>query len=256
VRGRPSSIIRSPDGITGPPFFQRHAGVGTSSLITLTDVEGDKKPYLQFDSVEALIAAAQSGATEIHPWNCLPGLPEIPGRFIFDLDPDEAMSFERVIEAAREVRDRLQDVGLASFLKTTGGKGLHVVAPFTQSKTAPIGWKEAKAFAQGLCAQMAADDPAAYTVNMSKKVRPGKIFLDYLRNDRLSTAVALLSPRARPGATVSMPLSWSQAKKGLNPKAYTIRTAPALMQKRDPWDGYEASATPLKDAIKRIKTGA
>ncbi|HWE46182.1 MAG TPA: DNA ligase D [Caulobacteraceae bacterium] len=252
VKGRPCSIIRTPDGIEGERFFQRHAGRGTSSLITFTKVEGEKEPYLQFDTAEALVAGSQSGASEFHPWNCLPGKPEVPGRFVFDLDPDEAMAFERVIDAAKEVRERLSDVGLTSFLKTTGGKGLHIVAPFTQGRS-PIAWSEAKAFAREICARMAADAPDAYTVNMSKKVRGGRIFLDYLRNDRTSTAVGVLSPRARAGAPVSMPLDWKEAKKGLDPKAFTIRTAVARMKKRNPWEDWEDAATPLKDAITKLK---
>jgi bifunctional non-homologous end joining protein LigD len=254
VKGRPCSIIRTPDGIEGQQrFFQRHAGAGTSSLITLTPVRGDKKPYLQFDTPEALIAAVQAGTTEIHPWNCLPGEPELPGRFVFDLDPDEGLDFERVIEAAREVRDRLDELGLVSWLKSTGGKGLHIVTIFSQPKSGTIAWPEAKAFAQELMTRMAADAPHLYTTNMAKKVRTGRIFLDYLRNDRMSSAVALLSARARPGAPVSMPLAWTQARKGLDPKAYTVRTAPALMNKRNPWEGWEDSARPLKDAMDRLK---
>jgi len=253
IAGRPCSLIRTPDGIDGDQkFFQRHAGAGTSSLITEVEVRGDKDPYLQFDRPEAVIAAAQSGGTEFHPWNCLPGQPEIPGRFVFDLDPDEAIPFERVVEAAKDVKARLEAVGLTAFLKTTGGKGLHVVTPLANGGKSPVGWPEAKAFTKALVTQMADDQPDLYTVNMAKKVRGGRIFLDYLRNDRMSTAVALLSARARPGATVSFPLAWSQAKKGLDPKAYTVRTAPGLMKRNKAWDGYEDAAGSLKDAIKRL----
>jgi bifunctional non-homologous end joining protein LigD len=235
-------------------FFQRHAGPGTSSLITRTAVSADREPYLQFDTVEALIAAAQAGTTEFHPWNCLPGHPDLPGRFVFDLDPDEGLAFDRVVEAARELRDRLQRVGLAALLKTTGGKGLHVVAPFTQPDKAPITWPEAKAFAKAFCEAVVRDSPQAYTTNMSKRSRTGRIFLDYLRNDRKASAVALLSPRARPGAPVSFPLAWTQARKGLNPKTFSLRTTPALMHRRDPWDGWEEAARPLREAIERFRS--
>lgn len=252
LRGRPCSLIRTPDGVEGKQrFFQRHAGAGASALFTLVEVRGDKKPYIQLDTAEALVAAAQSGATELHPWNNLPDEPEIPGRLVFDLDPDPSVGFDAVVAAAREVRDRLQAVGLEPFLKTTGGKGLHVVTPLKQARKR-VEWPEAKAFARGLCAWMVADSPDRYTLNLAKKARGGKIFLDYLRNDRLSTAVAVLSPRARPGATVSMPLTWGQARRDLDPKRFTIRTALPLMAKGDPWAGYEAAARPIAGAIRKL----
>ena len=249
VAGRPCSLVRTPDGIGGQHFFQRHAGSGTSSLITLTQTSGDPKPYLQLDTAEALIAAVQSGATEFHPWNCLPGEPEIPGRLVFDLDPAPDLDFARVIEAAREMRDRLEALGLAGFCKTTGGKGLHVVTPLRRSK---IDWSVAKAFARGVCEQMVADSPDRYLVNMAKAKRGGKIFLDYLRNDRTATAVAPLSPRARPGATVSMPLTWLQVRAGLDPAKYTVLTAAKLIASSDAWEGYDKADGDLAQAIKRL----
>jgi bifunctional non-homologous end joining protein LigD len=141
---------------------------------------------------------------------------------------------------------------MESFCKTTGGKGLHVVVPLLYGARDRVNWKEAKAFAQTVCQTMANEQPDRYLLNMSKAKRTGKIFLDYLRNDRMSTAVAVLSPRAREGATVSMPLTWAQVKGDLDPKRFTLRTVPSLLARTKAWQGYDDAASSIKSAMKKL----
>jgi bifunctional non-homologous end joining protein LigD len=250
LAGRPCSLVRAPGGIQGSRFFQRHAGRGLSPLLTQVATDRGMRPYIQVDRIEALAALAQIGALEIHPWNGAPGRPDTPGRLVFDLDPDETLPFDRVVQAALAVRERVEALGLTAFCKTTGGKGLHVVTPLAAPKRGGPDWPAAKAFAKAVCAAVAADAPDRFTIKMAKAKRQGRIFLDYLRNDRTATAVAPLSPRARPGAPVSFPIGWSDVRPGLDPMRWTLRSAPDRL--KDAWTGYDEAAGSLATAIRRL----
>jgi bifunctional non-homologous end joining protein LigD len=247
IAGRPLSLLRAPDGISGDRFFQRHAGRGTSALITQVKPRGEKSPLLQVDRMEALVALAQSGTLEIHPWPARSATIMQPDRLILDLDPAEDLPFARVVEAALALRERVSALGMVPFCKTTGGKGLHIVVPVAPGAT----WKALHSTAEQICKALEDEAPGSFTTDNAKAKRGGRIFLDYQRNARGASAVAAWSPRARPGATVSMPLDWSEVTKTLDPKAFTLRSAPARLKEADPWAGFEAAAKPLPGKAKR-----
>lgn len=251
VADRPTSIIRAPEGIAGERFFQRHAMPGSNPRLKLIDVK-ERKPYVAVVDVGGLVAVGQSGGLELHPWGCKPGDPETPDQITFDLDPDEGLDFEAVIAAARAMKTRLETMGLNPFCKTTGGKGLHVVVPIKADARSRVEWDQAKAFAKAVSEQVRLDAPDRFTTTLAKKARGGKIFLDYLRNGRMATAVAPWSPRARPGAGIAYPLSWGQVKSGLDPRAYTLHTYPTLLKKPDPWKDFRAGAVNLRPLLKTL----
>ena len=251
VADRPLSIIRAPEGIEGETFFQRHAMPGSNPRLKLIDVK-ERKPYVGVADVGGLVAIGQSGGLELHPWGCAPDDPETPDQITFDLDPDEGLDFVDVIAAARAMKAKLEALGLNPFCKTTGGKGLHVVVPIKADARSRIEWDQCKAFARAVSEQVRLDAPERFTTTLAKKARGGKIFLDYLRNGRMATAVAPWSPRARPGAGIAFPLSWGQVKSGLDPKAFTLRTYPALLKKPDPWTEFRAGAVSLRPLLKKL----
>jgi bifunctional non-homologous end joining protein LigD len=228
IGGRPLTVMRAPDGVTGQLFIQRHVMRGQSPLIGTVRIAGQARPYLRVDDASALTALAQISAVELHPWGALADTPDVPDRLVFDFDPAEGLGFDAVIQAAQEVRERLKQVGLTGFARVTGGKGMHVVVPLTAPKRGDApGWSEAKQFAHLLCARMAQDTPDHYTITMAKQARGGKIFLDYLRNDRFATAIASWSPRGRPGAPIACPVPWSAVKSGLDPVGWRL---PSLLE--------------------------
>ncbi len=251
IAGRPISLVRAPDGINGAKFFQRHAGKQAIKSRPIK-IKGEVKPYLAIDDVEGLMRLAQADVLEIHPWGSKKNAPDVPERIIIDLDPAPGLDFDAVIAAAKEMGERLRAVGLEPFVKTTGGKGLHVVAAVKGGRKA-LGWNAVKEFSHLICVQMERDNPRVYTTAMAKRARSGKIFLDYLRNDRTATAVAPWSPRARPHAPVATPLEWKQLRKGLDPLSFTLRTAHGLLKRADPWADLAASARGLEAARKKLE---
>lgn len=253
VGGRPLSILRAPDGIEAELFFQRHAMRGQSPLIASVAIEGQARPYMRIDDAAGLAALAQLSAVELHPWGSRADNPEQAERLVFDLDPAPELPFAEVAKAALDLRARLTALGLTPFPRVTGGKGLHLVVPLAADASKPSpDWDAVKQFARLVCALMERDEPARYTTNMSKRVRAGRIFLDYLRNDRLSTAIANFSPRARPGAPVAHPISWAMVKPDLDPAGFRLSNLAQKPVPREPWRGFAEAARPLADAIRRV----
>jgi bifunctional non-homologous end joining protein LigD len=232
---RPLSMLRCPSGTGAKCFFAKHPWQGLDESVTRIDV-GEKEPMLVIDDLAGLINLVQASIVEIHPWGSRTKNLEKPDRLIFDLDPGEEVSWNEVIAAAKDVRDRLNTLGLTSFLKTSGGKGLHVVVPIEPRAD----WDEAKAFTAALAAQMALDHPDKYIATLSKRARHGRILIDYLRNGRGATAVAPYSTRGRPNASVSTPIEWDEISDGLKADHYTLDNLGHRLKflKRDPWEGF------------------
>ncbi|GIL40388.1 DNA ligase D [Roseiterribacter gracilis] len=234
IAGRPLSIVRCPEGSGKPCFYQKHVGRGVPpgvKSVTVPDKSGTDE-YLMIDDVQGLLGLAQMGALEIHPWGARGDAPDKPDRLIFDFDPDPDLPYQRVIDGAVALRARLDDLGLESFVKTTGGKGLHVVVPIQRKHP----WPVIKEFARAVATAVAKDDPG-FVVTMTKAKRTGKIFLDFFRNDRGATAVAPYSTRARPGAPIATPLFWDELSPRLPPNHFTVENLPRRLAqlKEDPW---------------------
>jgi bifunctional non-homologous end joining protein LigD len=247
VAKRPITLVRCPTGRQKKCFYQRHAGSGVPSELGEIPVPGFDEPYLFVRDVRGLVALVQMGVLEIHPWGARNDNPERPDRMVFDLDPGEGMTFADVVAAAREVRAMLDSMKLVSFLKTTGGKGLHLVVPIVRR----YDWQDVKAFAKRAAEKLAKEKPERYLIRMSKAERRGRILIDYLRNDPTSTAIAPYSTRSREGAPVATPLAWEELKDKLDPKAFNERTVPGRLQtlKTDPWKDIGSLKQPLPSKV-------
>ncbi|WP_405048034.1 non-homologous end-joining DNA ligase [Rhizobium miluonense] len=246
VINRPLALLRCPDGIDGPRFFQKHAWKGINHHITEIADPGDKDAakLLKIENFDGLAALVQSAALEIHPWGTTIDHWEKPDMIIMDLDPGEDIAWSKVVTAAKEIRERFAALGLTSFVKTSGGKGLHVVASVKPQAT----WTDIKDAAETIAHAMSADSPQTYLSVASKAKRAGHIFIDYLRNGRGNTAVAPYSTRARKGAAVSMPVNWEELDDTIGPASFTVKNAASRLghSSADPWADFFKAASPLK----------
>jgi len=236
VARRPLTLLHCPDGVTASCFYLRHAKAWGPNALRRVRIREKTKvgEYLVADSVEALVSLAQMGIVEIHTWNSTVDDLERPDRLVWDLDPGPDVSWQRVVKAAELVRDVLETLRLVSWVKTTGGRGLHVVVPLKPKRTV----SECLDFSRAVSESIAATDPQSYTTAFAKAGRERQILIDYLRNNRTNTSVCAFSTRARPAATVSMPLDWSDLREP--PERWTLLTVPRQLERlrADPWKDY------------------
>jgi len=248
VENRPLTLVRCPEGYKKQCFYQRHARESVATAIHSIPVKEGKAAasYLYIDSLPGLVALVQMGVLELHTWGSRTERLEQPDRIIFDLDPDPSVSWKTLCAAAQDMRSRLSELKLETFVKTTGGKGLHLVVPIVPKQD----WNFVKDFSSSVAQSMVRAAPERFTATMSKSQRKGKIFIDYLRNARAASAVCAYSPRARSGAPVSMPVRWEELSEDVRSR-FTIRnTYDRLKQlRKDPWQDYEAARTPLTKAM-------
>jgi bifunctional non-homologous end joining protein LigD len=251
---RPLSLLRCPEGQGKTCFYQKHAGAGAPEALKGVTVreKGAVRTYLYVEDLAGLISLVQMGVLELHPWGSRVGDLEHPDRLTFDLDPAPGLPWKRVVDAARQLHSLLAELGLTAFVKTTGGKGLHVVVPLAPKQP----WESVKGFARAVAEAMARHSPSEYTASLSKANRKGKIFIDYLRNSQGATAVAAYSTRALAGAPVATPISWDELGADLRSDRYTVENLPRRLAslKKDPWEGFLKSRQTIPSAA-RIKSG-
>lgn len=257
VEGRPLTLVRCGDGLAGGCFYMKHTKLWAPAALTRVKIQEKTKvgDYLVIESPEALISLAQINILEIHTWNTRYKKVECPDRIVLDLDPGPEVAWPAVVAAARKVRALLQTVDLDSFVKTTGGKGLHVVVPIE----ARHDWTGCLQFSRAVAELLTRHEPARFTTTFAKRGRERQILIDYMRNNRTNTSVAAFSTRAREGATVSVPLTWTELTPKLDPASFTVETVPARLeqQKKDPWAGYFTARQRLtKKALLKLESSA
>jgi bifunctional non-homologous end joining protein LigD len=244
---RPLAVVRCPAGIGGEQFFQKHGHGAMPPAIRDGNAAGS--PYLAIDDADGLVAMAQMSAIELHAWGAAEADALHPDLIVFDLDPGDGVPFTNVVDAAHDVRDHLRRLGLESFCRTTGGKGLHVVVPLE-----PVAhWDDVKPFCRALAEAMSQEQPDVYLPTLKKADRQGKILIDWLRNGLGATAVASFCPRARPGANVATPVTWDEVNRGLDPAKFNLRNLPDRLSRLrgDPWAGFSSTHQRLPDLVSR-----
>jgi bifunctional non-homologous end joining protein LigD len=257
VENRPLTLVHCPDGLQAPCNYMRHRRVWGPDVLKRVKIREKTKvgEYLAVVDPAGIVALAQMGIIEIHTWNSTIDTVEKPNRLVWDLDPGPDVTWQAVVDTAIAVRDLLDTLGLQSWVKTTGGHGIHVVAPVTPQRP----WDECLAFAKAVAEALTRTNPSLLTTAFPKLGRERKILIDYLRNNRTNTSIAAFSARAREGATVSMPVSWRQVTARLKPKAFTVMTA-TKTPGADPWRDYFAARQKISaaamQAITRLRLSA
>jgi len=251
VADRPLTVVRCPDGAEKECFYQRHLGMGASpgDVLTFKRLRSSKGYYIYVNTLRGVVSMVQNGAIEFHTWGA--SLPDAqhPDRITMDLDPDPDLPWEKVMEGAQLTRALIEGLGLKCFLKTTGGKGLHVVFPLERRNS----WAEVKSFAEAIAKFLVRAEPQRFTAKIAKLSRGGKIFVDYLRNAETASAVAAYSPRARPGAHVSTPLSWDELDRTDIRGAFTVMNVPERLRSlgADPWADYGKTRQAITPAMRK-----
>ena len=254
VRGRPLTLVHCPEGVPGQCRYLKHAKAWGPDALRRVPIQEKTKigEYLVADTIGAVVALVQMGIVEIHTWNSTVTDVERPNRIVWDLDPGPQISWKKTVAAAMLLRQVLRTLGLESWVKTTGGLGLHVVVPIKPS----LDWPECLAFSRAVAAALVKSDPALYTTTYSKRGRENKILIDYLRNNRTNTSISAYSPRAREGATVSVPVDWEEL--GSRAERWTLATVPRRLRqlRSDPWAGYRTASQRIQqssiDALQRL----